>query len=109
MLLDCQGCSGKVVDVAGGDGSAIDDLNDTGLLQGGYGQGVVAGEFFVYEREPGGSTIDQSTGLDSCFTELDSDGARDNEVLTIQVILIKFSGRQRLSGYLQGRQLGRGR
>ena len=93
MLLNYQGGSGKVVDIARGDGSSINDLDDPGLFQGGYGQGVVAGEFFVYEREPGRSAIDQSTGLDSCFTELDRDGARDHKVLAIQVILIKLDWR----------------
>ena len=58
MLLDCQGGSGKVVDVATGDGSSFNYLDNLGLLQGGYGQGVVAGKFFIYEREPEGSAID---------------------------------------------------
>ena len=93
MLLDCQGGAGKVVDVARGDGSSINDLNYPGLLQGGYGQGVVAGEFFVYERAPGGSAIDQCTGLNSCFTKLDRDGARDHKVLAILVVLIKLDWR----------------
>ena len=58
MLLDCQGGAGKVVDIARGDGSSINNLDDPGLLQGGYGEGVVVGKFFVSEREPRGSASD---------------------------------------------------
>ena len=71
------------------------------LLQAGHEQGMVAGEFFVCDREPRDSTIDDGAGLEDCFAELDRGGAWDHEMLAIQVVFIKLDWGPVLNRMLQ--------
>ena len=71
MFEYCEVGVGNMHNVTGGYRAAVDDLEASGMLEGGKWELVMAGEIFVYESDSCSSAVDEGMGGNRLVAEGD--------------------------------------